>query len=64
MANFDLSPQPIICIEILSIYSLVCDSSTPPIRILIGGLICEYLGVLGGCSYELAFMFRDLFLKF
>src|SRR3954471_21276402 len=45
--NFDLSLQPIVCAEILSKYSLVCDSSTPPIRFLIGGFISDYLVVLG-----------------
>src|ERR1041385_5265372 len=40
-AFFDLSLQPTIRAEILSKYSLVCNSFTPPIRFLIGGLICE-----------------------
>ena len=46
-AIFDLSLQPIIRAEILNKYSLVCNSSTPPIRFLVGGFICEYLVVLG-----------------
>ena len=50
---FDLSLQPIIWAEILSKYSLVCDSSTPPIRFLIGGLICEYSVVLGAAEMSL-----------
>ena len=45
--NLDLSLHPTVCAEILRKYSLVCDSSTPPIRFLIGGLISEYLGVGG-----------------
>jgi len=53
VANFDLYLQPIICVEILSKYSLVCDSSTPPIRFLIGGFICEYLVVLGAVHMSL-----------
>src|SRR6187399_2775754 len=46
-AIFDLSLQPIIRAEILNKYSLVCNSSTPPIRFLVGGFICEYLVVPG-----------------
>ena len=50
---FDLSPQPIIWAEILRKYFLVCNSSTPPIRFLIGGFICVYLVVLGAVHMSL-----------
>src|SRR4051812_48412061 len=50
---FDLSLQPTIRAEILSKYSLVCNSFTPPIRFLIGGFICEYLIALGAAYVSL-----------
>ena len=37
----------------MSKYSLVCDSSTPPISFLIGGFISEYLVVLGAILISL-----------
>ena len=63
-AFFDLLPQPSISAEILGNCSLVCDSSTPPNRFFNGKLICEYFGVLGSCSYDLACMIRNLFLMY
>src|SRR4051812_37515551 len=50
---FDLSLQPTIRDEILSKYSLVCNSFTPPIRFLIGGFICDYLVVFGAVYMSL-----------
>ena len=60
-AIFDLLLQPSISAEIWGNCSLVCDSSTPPNRILNGKVILEYFGVLGGCSYELACLVYNFF---
>ena len=58
---FDLPLQPTVCAEIWSICSLVSDSAIPPIRISNGG---ELFATLGGCYFELACYFYDLFICF
>src|ERR1041385_1989495 len=63
-AIFDLSLQPIIRAEILSKYSLVCNSFAPPIKFLIGGFICEYLVALGAVLMSLHACVEIYFLSF
>ena len=63
-AIFDLSLQPIIRAEILNKYSLVCNSSTPPIRFFVGGFICEYLVVLGAVEMSLHACVESYFSSF
>ena len=57
LAIFDLLAQPIIFADIWSIYSLVCDSSDYPSRIVFSGLFLEYFTDVGDMLSELACLY-------
>lgn len=57
LAIFDLLVQPISCADFWRDCSLVCASSTCPIRFVIGRLYLEYFATIGDRLFELACLF-------
>ena len=57
LAIFDLLVQPISSADFWRVCSLVCASSTCPIRFVIGRLYLEYFAAIGDRLFELACLF-------